>query len=215
MGWFKKKEEGEAKLYSPQIKNQDENTRETISEKRLWNLKNIFIAFWIFVLFIAIGIASAFVITTFTERVILWTVLVIIYAIILFFLLEPSKLREVERRETKTVEKEVIRNVDRPVIKEVIKTVEKPVYRDVVKTVEKEVIKEVDKPVYYPVKGPKLNIPHYDYVASSLTGTYHKSNCRLSKSIKRKYRESTNDLSEFKKKGYKPCKFCVTKQVNV
>ena len=79
------------------------------------------------------------------------TVLTIAYAIILYFLLEPGLLREVNRSEVRTIEKqvdrpvikEVIKNVDRPVvqIKEVIKEV--PVYRDVIKTVEKPVIKEV------------------------------------------------------------------------
>ncbi len=193
---------------------------ETIREKRIWNLRNVFIAFWIFVLFTAIGIAvSGFLSLKIEERVFVWTALVIAYAIILFFLLEPSKLREIDRKETKTVEKQifrdVVRTVDRPVVKEVIKEVEKPVYYSVDKPVIQEVIKEIEKPVYYPVSRPKLNIPKYEYVASKLTKIYHKSNCRLGKSIKKKYKEYTNDPKEFQRRQYAPCKSCVTKEVNV
>lgn len=214
MSWFSKKKKEdvvEAATYTPQTKNQEHDTEETVKEKKIWNLKNIFIAFWIFVLFVAIGISTGFYVIDFSFRVIVWASLSIIYAIILFFLLEPSKLKEINRKEVKTVEKEVV--------KEVVKTVEKPVIKEVVKEVPKivtqQVVKEVEKPVYYPVKGPKLDIPKYDYVASSLTQIYHKNGCRLAKSIKKKYKESTNNVSDFTRKKYKPCKFCITKEVKV
>ncbi len=200
MGFFKKEEE-EVKIYSPK----EQTTQETVREKNVWNLQHIFLAFWIFVLFVCIGIASGFFVLRAIQRVILWTVLVVIYAIILFFLLEPSKIREIERKETKTIEKEVLREIEKPVIKEVVKEVEKPVL--------KEVVREVEKPVYYQVKGPKLNIPKYDYVGSSLTHIYHKRDCRISKSIKKKYKEYNNDINFFKSKNYNPCKICITRQV--
>jgi hypothetical protein len=133
--------------------------------------------------------------------------LVVTYAIILFFLLEPSKLKRIERKETRTIE----RSVEVPVVKEVLKEVS--VMKEVVREV--PVVKEIEKPVYYAVKGPKLNIPKYDYVASSLTQIYHKTSCRLGKSIKKRCKEHSNDVGVFRRKGYKPCKSCITKQVKV
>ena len=147
--------------------------------------------------------------------------LVMVYAIALFFLLESKLFREVQHPIIQTienpvyiekiVEKEV--NTGKPI--EVIKEVEKPVYID------RRV--EVEHPVYYqepvfivkkcpkPRKKKALHIPHYDYVGSSLTKVYHHSSCRLSKSIKRKYRVHGPTMEFYKKKGYKPCEVCVLK----
>lgn len=198
----------------------DYKNEETISEKKLWQMRNIFIAFGIFVLFVIVAIiASGLFLKTNNERLILWTILCVVYAIILYFLLEPKVLREVQKKEIHTINKEVpivkIKEVpvDREVIKEVIKEV--PVDREVIREVKVPVvqIKEVNKPVY--IKKPSLNIPHYDYVGSMATKTYHKSSCRLGKSIKRKYKEFSNEVGFFKSKGYAPCKSCITKQVKV
>jgi hypothetical protein len=197
--------------------NENYQNEETVREMRIWNLRNLFFAFWISVLLVAIAItAMAFIAPTTSARVILWAVISITEAIILFFLLEPGKLKEVQRSEVRIVEKEV------PVIREVVRTiekpveVEKPVYRDVVRIVEKPVIKEAERPVYYPVqKTKKVATKKYAYVASSETKVYHKSACRLGKLIKRKYKEQSNSPSYFKNKKYKPCKSCITRQVKV
>lgn len=220
MGWFtnlfNKKEENYN--VNEESINKDYQNEETIREMRLWNMRNLFFAFWICVLLVAIAItATAFIPSESTiARVVLWAVISIIAAIILFFLLEPGKLKEIERKEIRIVEKEV------PVIKEVIRTiekpveVEKPVYRDVVRIVEKPVVREVERPVYYPIqKAKRVSAKKYAYVASNITATYHKSNCRLGKLIKRKYKEQSNNPSYFKNKKYKPCKSCITKQVKV
>jgi hypothetical protein len=84
-------------------------------------------------------------------------------------------------------------------VKEVIKEVEKPVY------IETPVIKEV----YVEKPRKKLNIPKYNYVASTETKTYHTRNCRLGKLIKKKFKVSNNQVSFFKKRNYKSCKVCI------
>jgi hypothetical protein len=177
MSWFKKEDNIEG-MYMSQ--SSPHTTQETLSEKYIWNMKNIFIAFWFLIIFIAIALVSRLFKLDFNQNVLLWTCLVIVYAIILFFLLEPSKLKEIERKEVRTIEKEV------------------------------PVVKEIEKPVYY---APKNESEEYKYVASMSTKVYHLSSCRLSKSIKKKYLESSNDVSIFEKKKYKPCKACITKEV--
>jgi Ca2+/Na+ antiporter len=133
----------------------------------------------------------------------MFALLVLIYAIILFFLLSTKKIREIRQYAVKTVEKPVTKQVfvDRPVTKEVI--VEKPVYKELVRKV------EVEKPVYIQTPRKKLEIKHYNYVASSEEKTYHKRTCRFAKLIKRKYKESNDSENYFKKKGYHACKACI------
>ena len=158
-----------------------------ITERKLFNLRNILFVFIIgaVLIFLIIGIITIFELEI-RNALILSLIAVTIYAVILFFLLEPSILREVKSVMVRTVEKPV----------EVIRTVEKPV--------EKEVIKRV----YVEAPRKKLNIPKYEYVGSSETKTFHKRNCRLGKLIKRKYKVSNNSASYFKAKGFKPCKVC-------
>ena len=130
-------------------------------------------------------------------------ILVLVYAIILFFLLEPHILREITHLQ--------VRTVDRPVVKEVVRTVVKPEVR--YRTVEKP----VEKKVYVPVvrKRKKLNIPKYAFFASDDTKVYHKRSCRFRKLIKRKNQEYSNSASVFKRKKYAPCKVCITKEKKV
>lgn len=181
---------------------------EIVTQRKTWGFKNILLAFGIFVLFLLIGfIASGTVLYSNMERVVLWTILCITYAIILYFLLEPGVLKEVNKKQIKTINRDIVKEV--PVVKEVM------VDREVVKEVpvEKEVIKRIFVPTIIPPK--KLDIPKYDYVASSSTKVFHKNNCRLSKSIKRKYKEYNNDSSYFRRKGYSACKVCILKQKRV
>jgi len=72
------------------------------------------------------------------EASLLGVILILIYSIILFFLLEPHILQEIRHTQIRTIEK--------PVIKEVIRTVEKPIFRDVVRTVEMP----VERKIYVP-----------------------------------------------------------------
>lgn len=193
---------------------------EIVTQRKTWGFKNILFAFGIFILFLIIGfVASGTVLYSNMERVILWTILCITYAIILYFLLEPGILKEVNKKQIKTVNRDIIKEV--PVVKEVmvdrevIKEV--PVDREVVKEVIKEIRVPYEKKVFIPTMIPrkKLDIPKYDYVASSSTKTFHNNNCRLSKSIKRKYKEYNNDSSYFRRRGYSACKVCILKQKKV
>jgi len=133
----------------------------------------------------------------------MFALMILIYAIVLFFLLGSKKVREVKQFVVRTVEKPVIREiiVEKPVTKEVI--VEKPIYKEVVRRV------EVEKPIYIQTPRKKLVIKKYNYLASSEERTYHKRNCRFSKLIKRKYKESNDSEAYFKKKGYHACKACM------
>ena len=200
MSWWKKEEP------MKESTKEDSRVEETVSEKRMWQMKNIFVAFWIFVVLIIIAfVMTGFFQWNFTQRTIMWTVLTVIYAVILFFLLEPKLLRQIITKETKTVDREVIKEVtiDRPVNKDVIREV------PVIKTV------TVNRPVYIQTPRQKLDIPKYDFVGSSVAKTYHTRNCRLGKLIKKKYKESSNDISFFKKRGYRACKVCVLKEFKV
>lgn len=182
-----------------------EQLEPVITETRLWNLNNFFLAFFIGIGFAVLAIV---LITIFNLNLvgclILVLVVVVVYASILFFLLESRILREVEQTTLKTIERSFIKEVpfekkvfvDRPVIKEVI--VEKPVVRE----------------VYIPLREQKdkIIIPKYNFVASTEARTYHKRNCRLGKLIKKKYKVSNNFERSFIRKGFKPCKVCITKE---
>ncbi|MDP2925641.1 MAG: hypothetical protein Q8N99_04675 [Nanoarchaeota archaeon] len=168
-----------------------------ISEKRLWNLSNVFIA-----VIIGIVIVFAFFLILYIfninilYRVMLACFFIVVYAIVLFFLLEPSLLREVSHI--------TIQKVNNPLVREVI--IEKPV----------QVVHEVEKRIYYTnMPKKKLNIPKYDYIGSSLTKIYHKKSCRLGKSIKKKYKVQNSDVNFYIKNDYNPCKFCIEHKVKV
>jgi len=131
-----------------------------ITETKLWNLNNLFLAFLIGVGF---AILTVVLITTLDlnviDSLILVLVLVVVYASILFFLLESKVLREVEQTTIKIVDRPYIKEVpvekkvfvDRPVEKKVFieKPVEKKVFvdRPVIKEVQVEKKVFVDRPV--------------------------------------------------------------------
>jgi len=193
--------------------NSSENMKVTrleplVEERKLWDNNFLLTGIIFGVIVILIEFFSLLILDLdLVAALILALVLVVIYAAILYFLLEPRILREVRMKEIQHIEQPVIKQVEvpKPVIKEVI--VEKPVYRDV--------IKEVPKPVYFEKTRKKLNIPKYDYIGSDLTKIYHKRSCRLGKSIKRKYKLSSNLPSYFKRRGFKACEACIKKTAKV
>ncbi len=126
--------------------------------------------------------------------------IVVIYAVLLFFLLEPSLMTEVVNRE--------IREFEKPVIKEVIKPVE------VVKTIEKPVVKYVDRPVYVPKPRKKTKSVHYKFVGSSNTKVYHSTRSRLARLIKYSNRVYGNTHEFFKARGFHPAKHLIDKMSN-
>ncbi len=218
-----------------------EHLEPKITEKRIWNLNHLFLGLFIAIAFIAI---TLFLIINFeldlTNSLIVILAVVIVYSGILFFLIEPKVLRQVDNTVIHRVERPVI--IEKPVVKEipvekkifvdrpveVIKEVQVPVEREVIKEVEVPVEKTVfvDRPVEKVVQVPsdptviiapeetkkKLVIPKYDFVASEETRTYHTRNCRLGKLIKRKYKLVSNNEKDFIKEKFKPCKVCIKKK---
>ena len=221
-----------------------EHLEPKITEKRIWNLNHLFLGLFIAIAFIAI---TLFLIINFeldlTNSLIVILAVVIVYSGILFFLIEPKVLRQVDNTVIHRVERPVI--IEKPVVKEipvekkifvdrpveVIKEVQVPVEREVIKEVEVPVEKTVfvDRPVEKVVQVPseptviiapeepkkKLVIPKYDFVASEETRTYHTRNCRLGKLIKRKYKLVSNNEKDFIKEKFKPCKVCIKKKKRV
>lgn len=167
----------------------------TISEKHLWNANNLFFAFAIGILVIISFVLLLFFLKlSFTNSIISASILIIFYAIVLFFLLEPRILREIKQPIIKTLNNEVV--------------VEKPIY--------KQIPYEVEKTIYVtnPIKEekPKLNSKQrikFKFISSIKSGTYHESSCRLSRLIKQKYKIGKNSIDYFKNHNYKPCKICI------
>lgn len=154
-----------------------------ITEERVWNYKNLGLVLVLGVLIVAVAVLIfAFLDISTTYKVLIAWGLTILYAIVLFFALEPRILRQI--KET------AVRTILRPVEKRVI--------------IEKPVAKPVERKIF--IEKPKK--PEYDYIASTETGTYHKSNCRFSKLIKPKFKKSSNDPYDFHSKGFKRCKIC-------
>ncbi len=97
-----------------------------------------------------------------------------------------------------------------------IKEVETPIYVDRPIYIETPVIREVEvetpgRTIYVEKPRKKLNIPKYNYVASTEAKTYHKKTCRLSKLIKKKFKLNSYSKNFFIKKRYRPCKICMKK----
>jgi len=187
-----------------------------VTEKRVWNNSYLFIAFIVGVLAIFVQFfAIRYFNLEYTESVFLAFSILIIYAIILFFLLEPRILREIQMTAINTVEKPIVetRYVEKPAVVET-KYIDRPVVET--RYVEKPAVVEtkyIDRPVvetrYVEKSRRALNIPKYAYVGSSEAKVFHSRNCRLGKLIKRKYKVSNNSKSYFLSKKYKPCKVCV------
>lgn len=173
-----------------------EELEPVITERKLWNIHYLFLAVILGIVAIAIELLSILLFDLDQNNALLLGVtIVVIYAITLFFLIEPKILREIKTRSIRTIE------------------TEKPVYR----TIERPVVREVEKPViervYVTAPRKKLNIPRYNYLGSSETKTYHKHGCRFSKLIKRKYKINKYNDDFFKKNNYEPCEYCLIKPI--
>jgi len=187
-----------------------------VKQRRLWNMNYVLASLIVgFILIIVQVLGMILFSLGATGSWILAFILLLTYACVLYFLLEPALLKEVTqpilKTETTIKHVEVPKPVEVAKPVEIIKTIEKPI--EVIKTVEKPVYIErkvyVDRPVT--IKSKKLNIPKYKFVGSTLTKTYHLKTCRLAKSIKAKYRLNTNSTAIFRNKKYQPCKVCVLK----
>lgn len=182
-----------------------------IVEKKNWEMKHVGFA---------LGLGFALIIVQFISMTIFnlepvgaWIlafVLIVIFGIAVYFLMEPTIEKEIRQKIIETN----LQTVDRPVVQEVIKTVEveKPVVREV------PIIKEVpvyrpQKTVYVARKERKTVVKRaptikYDFVGSKIQKVYHTSSCRLGKSIEKKYLVKAPTSSLFRRLKYKPCKVC-------
>jgi len=124
-----------------------------------------------------------------TALMIIFIVLIAFYFSAASILLEPKLVKHILKTIIKTEEK--------------IVEIEKPIIR--------EIVKEVEKPVYVHLPRTKLNIPKYDYIASTETKRYHSRNCRLGKLIKKRYKVYNNHRSYFVRRKFLPCKVCIRK----
>jgi glucan phosphoethanolaminetransferase (alkaline phosphatase superfamily) len=133
------------------------------------------------------------------------------FVIITFILIKPSIIRKIHTKEIEIITQPIIQPIEKyiPVIQEVIKEIEKPITR--IKEI--PIMNEIVKHVFIEKNKKKLNIPKYKYRGSTETMTYHKTSCRFSKLIKNKYKISRNDLKDFKKYNFKPCKICKPNKV--
>jgi hypothetical protein len=182
-----------------------------IVERKNWELKHGGIALGIAIglILIQFGVMTLADLNA-TNAWILAFVLVTIFGVSIYFLMEPKKEREIKQRIIETE----LKSVDRPVIKEVIKTVEveKPIVKEVPILKEIQVYRE-PKTVYAdytPIKrsSKRKSYMTYDFIGSEQTKTYHRANCRLGKSIIAKYKLKGSTASFFRKKGYSSCKVC-------
>lgn len=179
-----------------------------IREFRVWNNTNAIFAFLIGILMImSFPITLVLFSFSISGAVIALLAFSLAYAVILFFLLEPRMVREINYNRVRFIDRPVVQKVfvDRPVVREI--TVEKQVpvtvYRDVV------------RPVYLAAKKKKLNIPKYKFVGSTERKVYHAKSCRLGKLIKKKYKVNNNSKAYFKNKRFRACKVCILKQKKI
>lgn len=79
---------------------------------------------------------------------------------------------------------------------------------DVVKQIVNEIVeKEKDR------REKVLDIPEDKYVGSSQNKTYHLKDCKIAKSIKDKFRLSSNSPAFFINKKFRPCRVCMKKTI--
>ncbi|MDP1695780.1 MAG: phage holin family protein [archaeon] len=181
-----------------------------VRERRLWNMNNIIIAFIIGAVLIIVEFLSVPVFKfSPLNAIILGLVLLVIYAVVLFFLLEPKVMREVFHTKTE------IREVPKEVIVE--KIVEKPITEKIIQRVytEKEVPHIIERTVFKPVPVKPIDILNQAYVGSTETKVYHKRTCRLSKLIKDQYKIQSNNEEFFKDRKFRPCEVCVLERKKV
>jgi len=141
------------------------------------------------------------------QNLVLSWVFTTIFSLFAFFLFSDGKIFVQEK--VRYVDNPIY--VDRPFevekIKEVPVAIQIPVENKTIEVVDRPVYRDVVRFVNSPVR--KLEIPKFEYVASSQTKKYHKRSCRLGKLIKNKFKVHSNSQAFFKRKKYKACKVCI------
>lgn len=140
-------------------------------------------------------------------------ILLTFFGITIYFLVQPRKEKEIRQKiietELKTISPQTNLEISKKPIEmnNQLKIIpaqrEVPVYREP-RTVYIAKSSKVNKIQ----RSPKMT---YEFVGSKLTKVYHKSSCRLGKSIKPNLRIKGQSIAFFRKLRYKPCKVCMKK----
>jgi len=162
-----------------------------------YDKKNIFIVVLVAILVVLFVIIVNLIYSlSIVQNLLMCWIITTVYSLFAFFIIDNKVIRP---------ESEKI--IERPV--EVIREIMVPFENKVTEIIEKPVIKEVPVYIREPRIEEKLNIPKYNYIASSETKKYHKRNCRYGKLIKEKYKISNNEAAFFEKMNFKACKICI------
>lgn len=181
----------------PFVENNDPSVSNITLEK-IWNLKNIQIALFVgFILLLVDVIALFLTNASFQTSLIIILISVIIYAIVLYFLLNPPSQKTINRERIKQIEKPTIKIIERSVEKPVIRVVEKPIEK--VKFIERPIIQKVSSPV--PLQSEDL-MKKYPFVASTRSKKIHSTLTTAGRMIKPENREFADKVEHLLKKGY-------------
>lgn len=92
------------------------------------------------------------------------------------------------------------------------KPLNKPVAMYIPSNDDRSLAEDIMKEIRGSVPAEKVEIPHYDYIGSTQTRTYHIKTCRLAKLIKPKFKLMNNSTLFFKKRKFRACKMCVRRK---
>jgi hypothetical protein len=168
-----------------------------------YGVQNAFISVIVAFLLIVVNLFSAIVFSFgMFEVLVLGMVSLIVYAFLLLFLISYLGRRaRGTRRDVRTSGAvEPIKPALNPV------SMYMPAGSNEGDKLAEDIMKEISIPA------ESVSIPHYDYVGSSQTRTYHLKDCNLAKKIPAKLKLMNNSDLFFKKRKFKRCKICLKKK---
>ena len=170
-----------------------------VTFEKVWNLKNIQIALFIGLLLLIVSIGILIITDADLKlSLIILLICVIIYAIVLYFLLNPQTQKTIEKDKVRNIERQTLKVIEKPVIKPVLKVIEKP--KEIVKVIERPIIRKVSKPIIVPLEEDPMK--NYPFVASKKSRKIHHTSSTAGRMIKPENREFAHKLTPLKKKGY-------------
>jgi hypothetical protein len=170
-----------------------------ITLEKIWSLKNIQIALFIGFILLIVDLVSIFLLNAKPQTTtIIILISVIIYAIVLYFLLNPPTQKIIEKERIKQIETPTLKIIEKPVEKQVVRIVEKPIER--VRFIEKPFIQRVSTPISIPVRSDPMK--KYSFVASTKAKKIHSTKTTAGRMIKPENRDFANKIEHLKKKGY-------------
>jgi hypothetical protein len=174
---------------------------QTITLEKIWSLRNIQIALFIGFILLIIDVATLFLLNADIKTSLIIILLsVIIYAIVLYFLLNPPSQRTIEKDRVRQIETPTIKIIEKPIEKPIVKIVEKPIER--IKYIEKPLLRQINRPISVPVRSDPMK--DYSFVVSKKTGIIHPTDSTAGRMIKPENREFANEIKHLIAKGYTP-----------